>query len=78
MNLITTFMASPVGRGIRVLAGGGLIAWGLVGMGTSSPVGITIAAIGVLPILTGVFNICLLGPLLGAPLSGSKMTNQAR
>jgi len=70
MNPLVTFMASPAGRAIRIVAGAGLIAWGLLGVtGTD---GMTIAAIGALPTLTGLFNICLFAPLLGAPVSGSK------
>lgn len=61
-------MASPLGRLIRIVAGIALIVIGLVsvqGVG-----GIVLAVIGVLPILAGVFNVCLVAPLIGAPFSG--------
>jgi hypothetical protein len=74
MNSLFVFIASPAGRIARILAGGGLIAWGLLGVGTTS--GTIIAVIGVLPILTGLFNICLFAPLLGSPLRGSKLSKQ--
>lgn len=70
MNAFARFMASAAGRMIRVVAGAGLIAWGLIGMGDTG--GYVLAGIGVLPILTGLLNICLVGPLFGAPLSGAK------
>jgi len=70
MNLFVKFMGSTAGRAIRVFAGTGLIAYGLMGVGGSN--GYILAGIGVLPILTGLFNICIIGPLLGEPLSGAK------
>ncbi|MDM8546768.1 YgaP family membrane protein [Candidatus Venteria ishoeyi] len=75
MNSLLSFMASPAGRIIRILAGGGLIAWGLLGVGGNN--GMMLAAIGALPMLTGIFNICLFAPLLGAPLSGSKASEHS-
>jgi len=64
------FMATNMGRGIRVVAGIVLIALGLLVVeGTG---GIILAVIGIVPILAGVFNVCLIAPLLGAPFSGSQ------
>lgn len=60
----THFMASPAGRGLRVVAGLGLIAWGVSGGG------IVWAVLGAVPLLAGAFDVCLLGPLLGEPLRG--------
>jgi hypothetical protein len=71
MNLFIRFMASPAGRILRLVAGAGIIAWGL--MVTGGDTGKIIAAIGMLPILTGALNICVVAPLLGGPLSGSKV-----
>ena len=62
------FMASPLGRGLRVVFGGLLI---YVGLSVVHGVGGTLlAAVGVVPIATGLLNVCLIGPLLGAPLKG--------
>ncbi|MGD9794848.1 MAG: YgaP-like transmembrane domain [Acidimicrobiia bacterium] len=61
------FMAGPIGRGARVLVGVVMIAVGLV---VGSTGGYVLAAIGVLPLVAGVANICVLGPLMKAPLSG--------
>lgn len=70
MNGFTKLMASAFGRTARVLAGAGIIAWGLLGVGDTN--GLIVAAVGVLPILTGVMNICIVAPLMGAPLKGAK------
>lgn len=65
------FMATPMGRGIRVVAGIVLIALGLLVVeGTG---GIILAVIGLMPILAGALNICLIAPLIGAPFSGSQL-----
>ncbi len=69
MSSLFRFIASPAGRIIRVLAGIGLIAWGLVGLGGNY--GLITAVTGVVPLLTGIFDICLFAPLLGHPLRGS-------
>ena len=60
------FMATPLGRGLRVVFGGVLIYLGLnVLRGTA---GMVVALLGIVPIATGLLNVCILGPLLGAPL----------
>jgi hypothetical protein len=63
------FMSTPLGRGLRVVLGAVLIYLGLAvvqGVG-----GTILAVVGVLPIVTGMLNLCLLGPLFGAPISGA-------
>ncbi len=63
------WMATPLGRGLRVVTGAVLI---YVGLAVVQGVGGTLlAAVGVLPIATGLLNLCLIGPLLGAPIKGS-------
>lgn len=71
MNSIFRFMASPAGRIGRILVGGAVVAWGLLGIGSTN--GIIVAVVGALPILTGLLNVCILAPLFGSPLSGSKV-----
>lgn len=62
-------MASMGGRLVRIVAGLILIAAGLLVVeGTG---GIILAVVGVLPVLAGVLNVCLIAPLIGAPLSGN-------
>lgn len=68
------FMAKPAGRIIRIVAGVVLIIIGLAGiLPTDQTLGIVVAVIGVVPILAGVFNVCLIGPIIGAPFSGRKV-----
>jgi hypothetical protein len=65
------FMASAAGRGIRIVAGIALIAYGLlVAHGTT---GTVIAVIGLVPLALGSLNLCLLGPLFGAPFRGADL-----
>jgi len=61
------FMAGPIGRGVRVAVGVAMIVAGLA-MGSTG--GWVLAAVGLLPLLAGVLNICVLAPLLKAPFSG--------
>ncbi len=71
MNPFVTFMASPAGRLARVIAGATLIAWGLLGIrGTA---GTVVAVVGVVPLLAGLFDVCLFAALFGLPLSGAKL-----
>ncbi len=66
------WMATPLGRVLRVVAGGALIYLGLsVVQGLA---GTILAAVGVVPIATGLVNVCLIGPLIGAPLKGGTRT----
>jgi len=71
MNPFVRFMASPAGRLTRIAAGLGLIAWGLLGLrGTT---GMVVAVVGVIPLLAGLFDVCLFAQLFGSPLSGAKI-----
>ena len=62
------FMAGPAGRGIRIIAGLALIGAGWTRIGTLLGVALMIA--GLVPLLAGVFNVCVLAALIGAPFSG--------
>lgn len=57
------WMSKPAGRIVRIVAG--LILIG-VGLYFQSLWGYVVAVVGVVPIVAGVFNFCLIGPLLGA------------
>lgn len=61
-------MSSTAGRLARIVIGAALIAIG-ASMGGA---GWVIAALGLLPIAAGVFNVCLIAPVIGAPFSGAK------
>jgi hypothetical protein len=71
MNPFVTFMASAAGRIVRIVAGIVLIAWGLLGLGGTT--GIIVAVIGALPLLAGLFDVCVFAPLFGCPVSGAKI-----
>lgn len=62
------FMAGPVGRLARIIAGVALILVGLLVVKDTG--GLILAVIGIVPILAGVFNVCLIAPVIGAPFSG--------
>jgi hypothetical protein len=65
------WMATPLGRGLRVVFGSVLIYLGLAVV--QGVAGTVLALLGVVPIAAGVLNLCILGPLLGAPMKGSAM-----
>lgn len=65
------FMASPFGRGGRILIGIALIAWGVGSVGGA--VGWVLAVIGLLPLTLGIINGCIFAPLLKVPFKGSEL-----
>jgi hypothetical protein len=68
------FMSSVAGRLLRIVAGIALIVVGLVVVEDTA--GIVIAVIGLVPLAAGLFDFCLFGPLLGAPLSGRSLRDR--
>ena len=69
-NGFARFMATGVGRGSRIVAGLALIAWGWSMRDQTA--GIVLMLVGLVPLGAGVFNVCLIAPLIGAPFSGAK------
>lgn len=67
-NAVACFMAHPTGRLLRIAGGLALIGWGWTMRGTTT--GTVLMIVGVVPILAGVFNVCLIAPIIGAPFSG--------
>ncbi len=67
------WMASGVGRATRIVAGLVLIAVGIYVGGTW---GIVLGVVGAIPLLAGVFNVCLFAPLFGAPFSGARLAHR--
>jgi hypothetical protein len=62
------WMATPAGRGVRVVAGVALI---VIGLGVVHGIGgVILALVGVVPILVGSLNRCLLAPILRTPFRG--------
>ena len=73
---LAMFMATPLGRGLRVVLGGLLI---YLGLSVVQGVGGTVLALfGILPLTTGLLNLCVLAPLLGAPFRGSALRGASR
>jgi hypothetical protein len=68
---LALFMATPFGRGLRIVVGLALIVIGIsVIRGTG---GWIIAIFGLLPITLGIINGCILAPILKVPFWGSKL-----
>jgi hypothetical protein len=68
MNALILFLAGAAGRAVRIIAGLLLIYLGLWIMGGTG--GWLLAVVGVVPLLAGIFDFCLLAPLAGLPLNG--------
>ncbi|MGD8603758.1 MAG: DUF2892 domain-containing protein [Anaerolineales bacterium] len=68
------FMSSSAGRALRVVAGIALILVGLLAM--EGTWGIVVAIVGLVPLVAGVFDFCLIGALFGAPLHGKDVRGQ--
>ena len=68
---LVDFLASSTGRWVRIAVGGAIFAIGLLALkGTG---GAVVAVIGLVPLLAGMFDVCLVAPLFGAALSGRKI-----
>jgi hypothetical protein len=61
-------MATPAGRGVRILAGLALIVAGAVTGGA----GYVMIPVGIVPLWAGATNHCLIAPLIRAPFRGSQ------
>jgi hypothetical protein len=62
-------MSRPYGRILRIVAGVALIG---VGFYVEGIWGLILGVVGAVPLLAGVFDVCIFAPLFGAPFSGSK------
>lgn len=74
MNPIIKFLASTTGRIVRVLAGIALVSWGL--MGLTGTAGIIVAVIGLVPLLAGIFDVCVFAPLFRNPFKGADIRGE--
>jgi len=62
------FMTSTLGRAIRIVAGMALVLVGLLAVhGTT---GVILIVVGLVPLLAGIFNVCVFAPLFGGPFNG--------
>jgi hypothetical protein len=72
MNPFVKFMASRNGRITRIVAGAVLIILGFFVVDNIT-VGVILIVVGLVPLLAGLFDFCVLAPLFGAPMSGAKI-----
>ena len=70
------FMASGSGRVVRIAGGVALIAGGLLAIGGTP--GYIVAAIGLVPLLAGTFDVCVFSALFRGPFSGKAIRACAR
>ncbi|MET0404849.1 MAG: YgaP-like transmembrane domain [Cystobacter sp.] len=61
-------MASRTGRWTRMVTGVSLVVGGIA-KGSGS--GQVVALVGLVPLIEGAFDVCILGPLFGMPLKGA-------
>jgi len=64
------FMSRPYGRILRIVAGVALIGAGFYVQGIW---GLILGVVGAVPLLAGVFDVCIFAPLFGAPFRGWKV-----
>lgn len=74
MNPFVKFMASTSGRLTRIVAGIALVVWGWFFL--SGTTGLIVAVVGLVPLLAGVFDVCVFAPLFGNPFSGPKIRGE--
>jgi len=65
------FINSPAGRIARLVVGIALIVWGYTLL--VSVTGNFLIIIGLIPLVAGSFDLCLVSALLGGPVSGEKV-----
>ncbi len=70
MQSLIKFLVSTAGRVTRIVAGIALIAVGLLWLGGA--VGIVVAVVGLVPLLAGIFDVCVFAPLFGLYFNGPK------
>ena len=73
---ILDFLVSTAGRITRVVAGLVLIGVGLLVVGDTG--GTVLAVIGLVPLLAGLFDVCVLAPLFGQSFYGAKVREAHR
>ena len=68
MQPLFDFLASSAGRVTRIAAGAVLVLVGLFAIGGAG--GVILALIGLVPLLAGIFDVCVFAPLFGLPFAG--------
>lgn len=70
-SFFAQFMASPAGRIARIVAGGVLIYLGQAQIGGN--VGWVMTVVALVPLLTGIFDVCVFSYLFGGPFKGAEI-----
>lgn len=65
------FINSVAGRIVRVVVGLCLVAWGFALR--EDAIGILFMMVGIVPLLAGVFDLCMLSAFLGGPVTGAEV-----
>jgi hypothetical protein len=65
------FQASSTGRVATMVVGAAIILVGLLAVGGGA--GLILAAIGLVPLIPGAIDVCILAPLAGLTMSGSRL-----
>jgi membrane-bound ClpP family serine protease len=66
------FMSSTAGRALRIVVGVILVVLALFGPNWSTALEVILMLLGILFIVVGALNLCLLAPLFGKPIKGGK------
>ena len=65
------FINSSGGRVVRIIAGIVSIVWGYIEL--MDILGFILIMIGLIPLVAGLFNLCLVSAILGGPISGPEV-----
>ncbi|RPI96474.1 MAG: DUF2892 domain-containing protein [Chloroflexi bacterium] len=76
MNALFSFLASMNGRIVRIVAGVVLILIGVLVL--DAPASYIVELIGLVPLLAGLFDYCVLAPLFGLPFRGDALRDTLR
>ena len=71
MRTLFGFLASPLGRGVRIVAGLALILIGLFVI--EGPLSWAFEMVGLIPLLAGLFDFCVFAPLFGLPFVRARL-----
>ncbi|GAC1427242.1 MAG: hypothetical protein PVS3B3_35160 [Ktedonobacteraceae bacterium] len=72
-----TFMASAAGRLLRIVAGLIIIGIGVYLFQGNGVAGVIVTVVGLVPLLAGIFDVCVFAPFFSCPFQGSKVRQQA-
>jgi hypothetical protein len=70
-SVFARFVNSPAGRITRIVVGIGLIGWGYTQLSTG--MGLALIVVGLVPLVAGALDLCLISALLGGPISGKRI-----